>query len=115
MKKNLINTISMVGCIVTSLGFNTVDMKSNEVQTVKDFGIVETYVGKDVEKDGYTIELDKGEYYFELTDGSWGLYKDGEYTFQPVMLGDWSYDLDSEEDLQKITQTYISMNKYGYF
>lgn len=34
-----------------------------------------------------------------------------EYIFQPVELGDWDYELDTEKELKKILATYF-INKY---
>lgn len=90
-------------------------LDTSVLNRVEDFGIVKRYEDETVTDSDGTIILNKGDWYYELTDGSFGLYKDGKYYFQPVMLGDWVYNLDTREDLENITQTYISMNKYGYF
>lgn len=65
--------------------------------------------------DGAEINLKKGEFYFELSDGSWGLYRDGAYVFQPIDLGDWSYELKDANELERITNVYMMNKNYGYW
>lgn len=85
------------------------------INTIDNFGIVKTYKDETIDDGETFVKLNKGDWYFELTDGSYGMYKNGQYYFQPVMLGDWVYELKNLEELKNITQTYISMNTYGYF
>lgn len=102
---------------VSTKAFRTenVNIQTLGVNKVDEFGVVKTYKDETVTDGDVTIILNKGDWYYELTDGSFGMYKNGKYYFQPLMLGDWIYELDSLEDLKNITETYISMNRYGYF
>lgn len=62
------------------------------------------------------FEITKTEYnkVYELTDKSWFLIdrENNKYIFQPVELGDWDYELNSEEELKNIIVTYF-INKYN--
>jgi len=62
------------------------------------------------------FEITKTEYnkVYELTDKSWFLIdrENNKYIFQPVELGDWDYELNSEEELRNIIATYF-INKYN--
>lgn len=44
---------------------------------------------------------------YEFQDGSWFVYNDSEYIFQPVELGDWNYELENKEQLRDIMATYF--------
>lgn len=61
------------------------------------------------------IEITKSEYknVFYLKDNSWFILdrENQEYIFQPVELGDWDYELNTEKELKKILATYF-INKY---
>lgn len=91
------------------------NIEITNINTINNFGIVKTYKDETIDDGETFIKLNKGDWYFELTDGSYGMYKNGQYYFQPIMLGDWVYELKDLEELKNITQTYISMNTYGYF
>ena len=56
-----------------------------------------------------TFLLSNGEIGIELTDGSWASINTltNQYEFQPVELGDWSYEADSLEEIEDIIKTYI--------
>ena len=51
---------------------------------------------------------------YEFTDGSWFICDnaENEYVFQPIELGDWDYELENQEQLEKIMATYF-INKYN--
>lgn len=51
---------------------------------------------------------------YELKDKSWFLIdrENNEYVFQPVELGDWDYEVNSETELKNIIATYF-INKYN--
>lgn len=55
------------------------------------------------------IKLDKNEVYRELSDNSYGLENDStkEYTFTPLIMGDWDLKADSKEELDNMILTYI--------
>lgn len=61
------------------------------------------------------IEFTESEYknVFYLKDNSWFILdrENQEYIFQPVELGDWDYELNTEKELKKILATYF-INKY---
>ena len=44
---------------------------------------------------------------YEFQDGSWFVYNDSEYIFQPVELGDWDYELENKEQLRDVMATYF--------
>ena len=75
---------------------------------ITSFIIQETNEGK--------FEITKTEYnkVYELTDKSWFLIdrENNKYIFQPVELGDWDYELNSEKELKNIIATYF-INKYN--
>lgn len=51
---------------------------------------------------------------YELKDKSWFLIdrENNKYIFQAIELGDWDYELNSEEELKNIIATYF-INKYN--
>lgn len=53
--------------------------------------------------------LSEGEIGVEFSDGSWisANVLTNEYTFQPYELGDWSFDFDNVQDLEKCVKTYL--------
>lgn len=57
---------------------------------------------------------DRGDTVIELTDGSWFLYNtsQGKYIFQPVAMGDWEYQVDSMEELNKIVNNYMEISRF---
>ena len=68
------------------------------------------------ETNEYKFKITKTEYnkVYELTDKSWFLIdrENNKYIFQPVELGDWDYELNSEKELKNIIATYF-INKYN--
>ena len=61
------------------------------------------------------VYLEKGEKYIELSDGSYYIYGNGTYVFQPVDLGDWDYEVETYEQLMNLVNTYLSMKNTGTF
>lgn len=61
------------------------------------------------------VYLEKGEKYIELSDGSYYIYGNGNYIFQPVDLGDWDYELETYDDLMKVVNTYLSIKNTGMY
>lgn len=61
--------------------------------------------------------ISEGEIGVTFTDGSWisANPEKNEYTFQPVVLGDYPMEFDNLNDLQYAVSNYISMNNNGYF
>ena len=59
------------------------------------------------------FEIEEGETGIIFSNGSWASINElkGYYVFQPVEMGDWSYNCDSLEELEKIINTYIGNNK----
>lgn len=61
------------------------------------------------------LEFTETEYenVYEFKDKTWFILdrENQEYIFQPVELGDWDYELDTEKELKKILATYF-INKY---
>lgn len=62
-------------------------------------------------------QSEDGDILTELSDGSFIIINEEKniYEFQPVDLGDWSYELSSKTELDKIVQTYISIKNNGSF
>ena len=118
----------VVGAIMLVVGFMT-GVKNNKVEK-----IVEIPVEKVVEKtenveieyvwyqDGDVQELDgfyleDGDTLVVLTDESYVLMnrKNALYSFQPVDLGDWNYEVENEYQLENIIKTYLSMKNTGLY
>ena len=59
------------------------------------------------------FKIEEGETGLILSDGSWASINElkGHYVFQPVEMGDWSYSLNSKEELERCINTYIENNK----
>lgn len=60
------------------------------------------------------FHIEKGEYGIELSDGSWASVnlEKNHYEFQPVELGDWSYELENLTQLENVIKTYLEYTKY---
>ena len=84
--------------------------KEHPIKFNPSFGITKIQTVGDEE-----VKLNQGDYYIELTDGTFGIYKNGKYHFQPVALGDWDIELDNFQQFEALIQTYISMNQEGTF
>lgn len=65
---------------------------------------------------GIENKEDGGKIY-NYNNGSWAYVNDtkGVYEFLPEELGDWSYYLESKEDLKHIIATYGSIKTNGYY
>ena len=65
-------------------------------------------------KNKFSIRETEYKNVYELEDKSWFLIdkENNKYIFQPVELGDWDYELNSEEELRNIIATYF-INKYN--
>lgn len=65
-------------------------------------------------KNKFLIQETEYKNVYELEDKSWFLIdkENNKYIFQPVELGDWDYELNSEEELRNIIATYF-INKYN--
>lgn len=65
-------------------------------------------------KNEFIIQKTEYKNVYELEDKSWFLIdkENNKYIFQPVELGDWDYELNSEEELRNIIATYF-INKYN--
>ena len=63
------------------------------------------------------VYVEPGEYYVELTDGSWLLVNEEKnyYLFQPSVLGDWDYELENIQQLENIVKTYINIQNTGSY
>lgn len=61
------------------------------------------------------IYIEQGEQFIELTDGSFIIYGNGNYIFQPVEMGDWDYEVDNAQQLENIVKTYMSMKNNGWY
>lgn len=61
------------------------------------------------------LYLEAGQEYIELSDGSWLIHGNGEYIFQPIDMGDWNYEADNAEELEKMVKTYMNMKNNGTF
>lgn len=96
--KNFVKGLILVG--VLGLGV-LIGANTNKVEKVEVSRILTQ------SEDG--VYIDQGEQYIELSDGSWIIYGNGNYIFQPVDLGDWDYQVENEEQLENLVKTYISI------
>ena len=72
-------------------------------------GIVNSAPQKvEVEK---TWHQEDGGMIVDLNDGSWICYNPEKevYAFQPVNMGDWDYEFESADHLEKAVQTYVNI------
>lgn len=71
-------------------------------------------ISKNSNKNKFLIQETEYKNVYELEDKSWFLIdkENNKYIFQPVELGDWDYELNSEEELKNIIATYF-INKYN--
>lgn len=102
--KNLVKGLIFVG--VLGLGI-LIGANINKVEKVEVSRILTQ------SEDGIYIE--QGEQYIELSDGSWIIYGNGNYIFQPVDLGDWDYQVENEQQLENLVKTYISIKNTGKY
>lgn len=102
--KNLVKGLILVGAL--GLGI-LIGANINKVEKVEVSRILTQ------SEDGIYIE--QGEQYIELSDGSWIIYGNGNYIFQPVDLGDWDYQVENEQQLENLVKTYISIKNTGKY
>lgn len=63
------------------------------------------------------FHIEEGEIGIEFTDGSWASINQakGNYVFQPVSMGDWSYNFDNIEDFKNCITTYLNIANDGTY
>ena len=88
-----------------------------EVYTTEKVKVVDTYYQEGTDQKYGDFYLEDGDTLTLLSDGSWSICnkKSNLYIFQPVDLGDWDYELDNAEQLEKIVKTYISIKNTGSY
>ena len=76
--------------------------------------LITSFIIQETNEDKFEITKTEYNKVYELTDKSWFLIdrENNKYIFQPVELGDWEYELNSEEELKNIIATYF-INKYN--
>ena len=76
--------------------------------------LITSFIIQETNEDKFEITKTEYNKVYELTDKSWFLIdrENNKYIFQPVELGDWDYELNSEEELRNIIATYF-INKYN--
>ena len=76
--------------------------------------LITSFIIQETNEDKFEITKTEYNKVYELTDKSWFLIdrENNKYIFQPVELGDWDYELNSEEELKNIIATYF-INKYN--
>ena len=76
--------------------------------------LITSFIIQETNEDKFKITKTEYNKVYELTDKSWFLIdrENNKYIFQPVELGDWDYELNSEEELKNIIATYF-INKYN--
>ena len=76
--------------------------------------LITSFIIQETNEDKFEITKTEYNKVYELTDKSWFLIdrENNKYIFQPVELGDWDYELNSEEELKNIIVTYF-INKYN--
>ena len=75
--------------------------------------LITSFIIQETNEDKFEITKTEYNKVYELTDKSWFLIdrENNKYIFQPVELGDWDYELNSEKELKNIIATYF-INKY---
>lgn len=106
--KKLVKVLGLIGVLVLGIviGANT---NKNEVKNEK------VYISRVEIESQDDVYLEKGEKYIELSDGSFYIYGNGNYIFQPVELGDWDYELETYDDLMRVVSTYLLMKNNGRY
>lgn len=76
--------------------------------------LITSFIIQETNEDKFEITKTECNKVYELTDKSWFLIdrENNKYIFQPVELGDWDYELNSDEELKNIIATYF-INKYN--
>ena len=76
--------------------------------------LITSFIIQETNEDMFKITKTEYNQVYELTDKRWFLIdrENNKYIFQPVELGDWDYELNSEEELKNIIATYF-INKYN--
>ena len=76
--------------------------------------LITSFIIQETNEDKFEITKTEYNKVYELTDKSWFLIdrENNKYIFQPVELGDWDYELNSDEELKNIIATYF-INKYN--
>lgn len=76
--------------------------------------LITSFIIQETNEDKFKITKTEYNKVYEITDKSWFLIdrENNKYIFQPVELGDWDYELNSEEELKNIIATYF-INKYN--
>lgn len=76
--------------------------------------LITSFIIQETNEDKFEITKTEYNKVYELTDKSWFLIdrENNKYIFQSVELGDWDYELNSEEELKNIIATYF-INKYN--
>lgn len=76
--------------------------------------LITSFIIQETNEDKFEITKTEYNKVYELTDKSWFLIdrENNKYIFQTVELGDWDYELNSEEELKNIIATYF-INKYN--
>lgn len=76
--------------------------------------LITSFIIQETNEDKFEITKTEYNKVYELTDKSWFLIdrENNKYIFQPVELGDWDYELNSEKELKNIIATYF-INKYN--
>lgn len=104
--KKLVKALGLIGVLALGIVIGA-NLNKNEVEKVHI-----TRVEIESQEDVY---LEKGEKYIELSDGSFYIYGNGNYMFQPVDLGDWDYEVETYEQLMNLVNTYLSMKNTGVY
>lgn len=129
MNKSTLSIIkkSIAGVLIFSIGFGTAHTLQNNKAQESTRQVAQSQLQQTEQKELVTIKgqltdttnfyMEEGDQVFELSNGSWYLInnKTNTYIFQAVELGDWDYTLESEEQLHKLVNTYISMKNTGSY
>lgn len=65
----------------------------------------------------HNFYIEPGEIATEYSDGSYTIVNEEKstYMFQPATLGDWEYNFDNLDQLNKCVDTYISIAETGQY
>ncbi len=121
--KKLINATLILGIFFIGflVGFmvdnaEVIELKA-QIENQKEIEVTEVYYqdGDVQEYEGFYLE--DGDTLVMLSDDSFGIanLQKNTFSFQPVEMGDWDYELDNQKQFENIIKTYLSMKNNGYY
>ena len=104
MKKILVGIL--IGSLLTIGATKIINNNNNKIK-------IERVITES--EDGWYVS--PGEKIILLNNGSWVNINEDEshYEFQPVELGDWSYEVDNYSQLKNLVETYYNIKLTGQY